>query len=247
MVKIVVDNNGSNNNNQSSFKFSQSDLELQSKILKESIAARKRYKGIKPEMLKQSHMIGKKQHDFGQRSASLLTDSIMLGSKDDAKNIEFLNKVGCTHILNLTNNIPIENSDLFVTKRMGFEDSTDATLYDVSKPALMFLEEVENIGGRVLVHCKSGVSRAAAIVILYLVVKHEIRLNMAYKHVKAIRPYITPNDTFKFQLAEVEVRNFGESSVHSMEEWDFYEYRVLKQKINKTAEEDLSDYCCVIA
>ena len=253
MVKIVVDNNNKNNNYDkrhknipNSFEVSGIDIELQSKVLKESVAARKLYIGIKPEMLKESRMVGKRKHNFGGKVASLVTDNILLGSKDDANNVEFLNKVGCTHILNLTTNIPIENSDLFITKRIGFEDSTDATLYDVSKPALMFLEEVENIDGRVLIHCKSGVSRAPAIVLLHLIVKHEIRLNMAYKHIKAMRPYIAPNDTFKFQLAEVEVRNLGESSVHNMQEWDFYEYRVLKQKISNTTETDLSDYCCVI-
>lgn len=52
----------------------------------------------------------------------------------------------------------------------------------------------------VLVHCNAGVSRAAAIVIGFLMDSEEISFSSAFSLVKNARPSICPNAGFREQL-----------------------------------------------
>lgn len=54
--------------------------------------------------------------------------------------------------------------------------------------------------GVVLVHCNAGVSRAAAIVIGFLMTSEEISLASAFSLVKNARPSVCPNAGFMEQL-----------------------------------------------
>ncbi|KAF7461453.1 Hypothetical predicted protein [Marmota monax] len=54
--------------------------------------------------------------------------------------------------------------------------------------------------GVVLVHCNAGVSRAAAIVIGFLMNSEEISFTSAFALVKNARPSICPNSGFMEQL-----------------------------------------------
>ena len=54
--------------------------------------------------------------------------------------------------------------------------------------------------GVVLVHCNAGVSRAAAIVIGFLMSSEEISFTSAFSLVKSARPSICPNAGFMEQL-----------------------------------------------
>jgi len=63
-----------------------------------------------------------------------------------------------------------------------------------------FIDSALNAGGRVLVHCMAGVSRAASIVIGYLMKVKNMDFETAFNHVKAQRPCIRPNDGFMHQL-----------------------------------------------
>lgn len=55
-------------------------------------------------------------------------------------------------------------------------------------------------GGVVLVHCNAGVSRAAAIIIGFLMNSEEISFTSAFSLVKNARPSICPNAGFVEQL-----------------------------------------------
>ena len=48
----------------------------------------------------------------------------------------------------------------------------------------------------VLVHCQSGISRSATVVIAYLIKHKGMSLIEAYEHCLSIRPMINPNDGF---------------------------------------------------
>jgi hypothetical protein len=52
-------------------------------------------------------------------------------------------------------------------------------------------------GGRVFVHCQSGISRSATVVLCYLVRYHCMDFEQAYVSLKAKRPIIKPNPAFK--------------------------------------------------
>lgn len=71
-----------------------------------------------------------------------------------------------------------------------------------------------------------GVSRSVTIILMHLMGTYEIFLKHAYNHMKAVRPYIHPNDGFKLQLAQFEIEHLGQSSVtkNAGEDWNFFEW-----------------------
>lgn len=65
------------------------------------------------------------------------------------------------------------------------------------------LVHVASTGGKkVLVHCQCGVSRSASLIVAYIMRYHNMGLNEAYSHVKAIAKDISPNMSLIFQLME---------------------------------------------
>lgn len=62
--------------------------------------------------------------------------------------------------------------------------------------------------GKILVHCHVGVSRSATIVLAYLMLKHNMILVEAVKHVKQGR-MIIPNRGFLRQLIDLHVKLYG--------------------------------------
>lgn len=67
-----------------------------------------------------------------------------------------------------------------------------------------FAEEVENDGGRVLIHCQAGVSRSSTIAIAYVMVKLSMTMLEAFHFVKSKRPIVAPNFNFMGQLLDFE-------------------------------------------
>ncbi|XP_052579811.1 dual specificity protein phosphatase 19 isoform X2 [Peromyscus californicus insignis] len=68
--------------------------------------------------------------------------------------------------------------------------------------------------GVVLVHCNAGVSRAAAIVIGFLMSSEEIEFTSAYSLVKDARPSVCPNPGFIEQLRTFQVGKEGNGGDH---------------------------------
>ena len=69
----------------------------------------------------------------------------------------------------------------------------------------MYLSEnVERDGGKVLVHCKAGVSRSATVCIAYLMCCKSMTFEQAFEFVRAKRSIISPNISFMQQLIEFE-------------------------------------------
>lgn len=88
---------------------------------------------------------------------------------------------------------------------MRMSDSVDCNVLEHAQKAFDFIQRVENLGGRVLVHCVAGVSRSITIVLMYLIAVHSLRLRHAWEYVVSVRPFISPNEGFRLQLAKLEV------------------------------------------
>jgi hypothetical protein len=73
--------------------------------------------------------------------------------------------------------------------------------------------EVRRKGGRTLMHCVAGVSRSAALCMVYLIKYEGLTLREAYYHVRGRRPIIRPNIGFFRQMIEYEKRILGKTSV----------------------------------
>jgi Dual specificity phosphatase, catalytic domain len=112
-----------------------------------------------------------------------------------------------------------------------------------------FIDRVESINGRVFVHCIAGASRSVTAVIMHLISQHKIPLRIAYDYIKSVRPQIAVNQGFRMQLAELEAKELGCTSVagpKSGRDWDFYEWRVKSGKYKPRVEEPDED-CCAIS
>lgn len=178
-----------------------------------------------------------------KRGITMITNNICLGGRDDASDLSACRNVGITHVLNLATQLPNFQENELICKKMPLEDREDFDILAHQQEASEFISNVENIGGRVLVHCISGVSRSTTIVLMHLIKKHCIPLKDAYDYVLSCRPWIAPNDGFKLQLTQLEIQKFGSSSVsakNSGKAWEFYAWNSRKAalKIMKQADRD---------
>lgn len=85
------------------------------------------------------------------------------------------------------------------------EDISHAPIEHVIKQTTEILQDLENRGQRVLVHCFGGVSRSATVVIAFLMVSHNLTLAEAFAIVFQSRPWIRPNEGFWKKLQELEI------------------------------------------
>uniref|UniRef100_A0A8D0HN52 Dual specificity protein phosphatase 19 n=1 Tax=Sphenodon punctatus TaxID=8508 RepID=A0A8D0HN52_SPHPU len=125
---------------------------------------------------------------------------LLLGSQDAAQDLETMKKYGVTHVLNVA--YGVENAFLndFIYKSISILDlpKTDITSY--FPECFEFIEQAKMQDGVVLVHCNAGVSRAAAIIIGFLMYSEGLNFARAFSLVKNARPAICPNPGFMEQL-----------------------------------------------
>ncbi|KAM4859247.1 dual specificity protein phosphatase 19 isoform 2-T2 [Thomomys bottae] len=125
---------------------------------------------------------------------------LLLGSQDAAHDLDILRKYKVTHILNVA--CGIENAFLseFTYKNISILDLPETNILSYFPECFEFIEQAKMKGGVVLVHCNAGVSRAATIVIGFLMHSEEISFTGAFSLVKNARPSICPNSGFMEQL-----------------------------------------------
>jgi protein-tyrosine phosphatase len=64
-----------------------------------------------------------------------------------------------------------------------------------------FIKEAKNNGGKVLIHCKMGISRSASVTISFLMKENELDLETAMRKVKKARSIVSPNKSFIKQVS----------------------------------------------
>ncbi|XP_073927336.1 dual specificity protein phosphatase 19 isoform X1 [Castor canadensis] len=125
---------------------------------------------------------------------------LLLGSQDAARDLDTLRKHKVTHILNVA--YGVENAFLseFTYKNISILDLPETNILSYFPECFEFIEQARIKDGVVLVHCNAGVSRAATIVIGFLMNSEEISFTSAFSLVKNARPSICPNSGFMEQL-----------------------------------------------
>ena len=141
-------------------------------------------------------------------SASKILPKLYLSGSNVATNLEMLRKLKVTHILNATKQVEnkFESDRNFVYKKIELDDSDTQDLLNYLEDAYNFIDEaLKNEKNLVLVHCISGMSRSASIVIAYLMRKGVSNTyKEAYEYVLSCRSIIEPNENFQKQLIEYE-------------------------------------------
>lgn len=137
---------------------------------------------------------------------SHVLDKVVLGSQDVAHDLDILTKNKITHILNVATGVINLFEGWFTYKKIQVYDNPEWQIIEIFEESIEFINKAVLAGGCVLVHCNAGVSRAASIVIAYLMKHYGMKYEEAHRFVKSKRSFIRPNDGFVEQLKIYEKR-----------------------------------------
>ncbi|XP_044301116.1 dual specificity protein phosphatase 19 isoform X2 [Varanus komodoensis] len=125
---------------------------------------------------------------------------LLLGSQDAAHDLETMKKYRVTHVLNVAYGVENPFPHDFIYKSIPILDLPATDIVSYFPECFEFIDQVKLKDGVVLVHCNAGVSRAAAIVIGFLMYSEGLSFASAFSLVKNARPAICPNSGFMEQL-----------------------------------------------
>merc|ERR1719158_1710105 len=132
--------------------------------------------------------------------ASKIFDFLYLGSEWNASNLEELTANGVTHILNVTREIDNFFPAVFKYLNIREWDVEETDLLKNWDETYNFIHGAKQMGGKVLVHCKMGISRSASTVCSFAMKYFGWSLSRALSHTKERRGIINPNSGFREQL-----------------------------------------------
>ena len=131
-------------------------------------------------------------------SINKIIENLYLGDYNTSKDISLLKELGIKKILSVIDCIdgPNYNPEEFIHKKIKVDDFVITNIIQYFGECLHFIQGEEKI----LVHCMSGASRSATIVIAYLMWIKKWTFKEALDYVKKKRPIVFPNDGFRDQL-----------------------------------------------
>ncbi|XP_024438133.2 dual specificity protein phosphatase PHS1 isoform X2 [Populus trichocarpa] len=148
---------------------------------------------------------------------SLITNSLFIGGTLAARSVYTLQHLGITHILCLCANeigqSELQHPDLFQYKNFSISDHEDSNISSIFGEASDFIDHVESIGGRVLVHCFEGRSRSATLVLAYLMLRKKFTLLEAWNALRRAHRRAQPNDGFAKALLDLDRQLHGKVSM----------------------------------
>ncbi|RWS21286.1 protein phosphatase Slingshot-like protein [Leptotrombidium deliense] len=133
-------------------------------------------------------------------SPSEICEYLYLGTEWNASNLEELKHNGITRILNVSREIDNFYPGMFDYYNVRVYDDETAELLRHWEETYRYIQEARKEGGKVLVHCKMGISRSASVVIAYLMKYKNWSLSKTLEYVKKKRNCIKPNTGFLEQL-----------------------------------------------
>ncbi|KAG8379557.1 hypothetical protein BUALT_Bualt07G0101400 [Buddleja alternifolia] len=148
---------------------------------------------------------------------SPILGSMFIGGALAARSVYTLQLLGITHILCLCSNeigqADSQFPELFEYKNFSICDSEDTNISDIFQEAHDFINQVEQIGGKVLVHCFEGKSRSATLVLAYLMLRKNFTLLQAWNALKRAHRRAQPNDGFARILLDLDQKLHGKVSM----------------------------------
>lgn len=126
--------------------------------------------------------------------------NLLLSSQSAAADRPTLTSCGVTHILCVAPGIEPSFPGEFTYFSVPILDLPNINITDYFPKCFQIIDDVTRSGGRILVHCNAGVSRAVSVVIGYLIELEGMDFDSAFALVKSKRPASRPNDGFTLQL-----------------------------------------------
>uniref|UniRef100_A0A7S3JR71 Protein-tyrosine-phosphatase n=1 Tax=Aureoumbra lagunensis TaxID=44058 RepID=A0A7S3JR71_9STRA len=141
--------------------------------------------------------------------SEVLPKFLFVSGREAAEDLTVLEATGITHIINCGTLV----KEMYIKKMkyLALAIPDDGNACDISwgfqYQVIDFIEGAWESGGRVLIHCTSGVSRSCALAIAYLMWRDGPTSHESYEQyrhnfglVKLARPICDPNPGFAFQL-----------------------------------------------
>ncbi|KAF0920799.1 hypothetical protein E2562_037216 [Oryza meyeriana var. granulata] len=148
---------------------------------------------------------------------SQITDYLYIGGALAARSTYTLQHLGITHVLCLCANeigqAESQQPGLFDYRNFSINDDENADISDVFQDASDFIDYVEHLHGKVLVHCFEGKSRSATVVLAYLMLRKKFTLLEAWNMLKKVHRRAHPNDGFAKVLLDLDKKLHGKISM----------------------------------
>lgn len=139
-----------------------------------------------------------------------ISERIFVGTWRDAADEKLLRQMCITHTLNVARELVdteemhrVESVPFVTSKSIPLSDSLDEDIVHHFEDAFEFIRGATR-NGRILVYCRRGMSRSAAIVVAYLMESEGMSFCDAHNDVKDKRPCISLNLAFLQRLQEYE-------------------------------------------
>eukprot|EP00005_Dracoamoeba_jomungandri_P002839 CAMPEP_0174252506 /NCGR_PEP_ID=MMETSP0439-20130205/1950_1 /TAXON_ID=0 /ORGANISM="Stereomyxa ramosa, Strain Chinc5" /LENGTH=249 /DNA_ID=CAMNT_0015333053 /DNA_START=71 /DNA_END=817 /DNA_ORIENTATION=+ len=143
---------------------------------------------------------GPKYYKLPMGISEILDGFLYLGSGNDASDFAGLMEKGIDFILNTAQDWRNTYPEYFRYHNCHLKDEDDEDIFSCLEGAIDFIQQAEQEGKKVFVHCVVGKSRSASVVIAYLMNAKEMRLKEAFELVKSRRGIIQPNNGFMLKL-----------------------------------------------
>lgn len=135
-------------------------------------------------------------------------DGLYISGEMCSGDLKLLQNLRITHIVNMNaKQSPINFPDKFIYCNVHIVDSVFETLNDEFWDAVIFTDDALKAGGKVLVHCRKGISRSAALCFAYLIRHRGYQTDDAIKVIQKARPKVSINDGFMKQILEYHRRS----------------------------------------
>ena len=133
----------------------------------------------------------------------LICDNLYISGENAASDLTSLKETGITHIINMNaGSSPINFPDAFSYYSVRLNDSVFEVLDEEFWKAVEFLNQTIQKGGTVLVHCRKGISRSAALCLAYLLKYKDMEFEDAMNLIKTARPMVNINNGFAQQIIQ---------------------------------------------
>lgn len=156
---------------------------------------------------------------------SIIKENLYLGAQVDTLDIEQLRKLKITHIVCVENGLECSYPQELKYLHIKAHDSSEFLLSPYFDEAADYIDKAtRKEGGKVLVHCKWGISLSPTIVVAYLMKYYEMSLAQAKKHVSDRRPEIFISEGFQKQLEQYE-KSLAETKASEEQKEDIIEFK----------------------
>ena len=128
--------------------------------------------------------------------------NIYVGNYAFALNQKLLEQNKITHILNCGNGLKNFYPKIFKYKQIPLYDSKTQNLIQYITDINIFIDEGSINDNKILIHCGEGVSRSAAVCLMYMITKKGFTYSKAREIFEQKRKGCCPNNGFVSQLKQ---------------------------------------------